>query len=232
MSSTTHSPPASSEAALARMKAAGQRYTAPELALRSRLHRMGLRYFVDHPPLADMRRRAMSCSPKPELPSTSMVASGMVARSTARAQGEPRWWSRRSMPTAAVIQILIADCAIGDGRSCDSGPTTILTMLRPQCRQPSCPPGSLLSPVGSLEIIMPTRICRATRKIVAQMWFTLSKCPMPVFRPPTRVRSIRWAAPLPWDAVLIDGEGPTSVVGIARQGRLVREDRDGPRRVD
>jgi DNA mismatch endonuclease (patch repair protein) len=58
MSPTMQRPPASSEAALARMKAARPRDTAPELALRSRLHRMGLRYFVDHPPLAGMRRRA------------------------------------------------------------------------------------------------------------------------------------------------------------------------------
>ena len=51
-------PAASSEAALARMRSARQRDTAPEVALRARLHRMGLRYFVDRAPLPGARRRA------------------------------------------------------------------------------------------------------------------------------------------------------------------------------
>jgi DNA mismatch endonuclease, patch repair protein len=40
------------------MKATGQRDTTPELALRSALHRRGLRFRVDVAPLADLRRRA------------------------------------------------------------------------------------------------------------------------------------------------------------------------------
>jgi len=51
-------PPASSLAALARMKSARRRDTAPEVALRARLHRMGLRYFVDRAPLPGAHRRA------------------------------------------------------------------------------------------------------------------------------------------------------------------------------
>jgi DNA mismatch endonuclease (patch repair protein) len=51
-------PPASSPDALRRMKAARQRDTNPELALRRELHRMGLRYRVDERPLPGIRRRA------------------------------------------------------------------------------------------------------------------------------------------------------------------------------
>ena len=40
------------------MRATGRRDTAPELALRSELHRSGLRYHVDRPVLRDRRRRA------------------------------------------------------------------------------------------------------------------------------------------------------------------------------
>lgn len=52
------SPPPSSKAARNRMKAAKQRDTAPEMALRSELHRRGLRYRVDVSPLKGLRRRA------------------------------------------------------------------------------------------------------------------------------------------------------------------------------
>ena len=40
------------------MQAQRRRDTAPELALRRELHRAGLRYRVDVPPLPDLRRRA------------------------------------------------------------------------------------------------------------------------------------------------------------------------------
>lgn len=48
----------SSEAALRRMQAAKPRDTAPEKALRSALHRKGLRYRVDAKPLKESNRRA------------------------------------------------------------------------------------------------------------------------------------------------------------------------------
>lgn len=48
----------SSEAALKRMQAAKPRDTAPEVALRSALHRRGLRYRVDTKPLEELNRRA------------------------------------------------------------------------------------------------------------------------------------------------------------------------------
>lgn len=51
-------PEPSSEAARHRMVSVGQRDTAPELKIRSILHKMGLRYRVDHSPLEGMRRRA------------------------------------------------------------------------------------------------------------------------------------------------------------------------------
>jgi DNA mismatch endonuclease (patch repair protein) len=51
-------PVPSSEAARNRMKAARQRDTAAEMALRSKLHRIGLRYRVDVSPLKGIRRRA------------------------------------------------------------------------------------------------------------------------------------------------------------------------------
>jgi DNA mismatch endonuclease (patch repair protein) len=51
-------PSASSEAALRRMKAAKPRDTAPEKAIRSALHRMGLRYSIDAKPVKELNRRA------------------------------------------------------------------------------------------------------------------------------------------------------------------------------
>jgi DNA mismatch endonuclease (patch repair protein) len=51
-------PPASSERVRRRMLNTPTRDTLPELALRSALHRRGLRYRVDRPPLPGMRRRA------------------------------------------------------------------------------------------------------------------------------------------------------------------------------
>ncbi len=48
----------SSEAALKRMQAAKPRDTAPEKALRSELHKKGLRYRVDSRPIKQLNRRA------------------------------------------------------------------------------------------------------------------------------------------------------------------------------
>ena len=51
-------PKASSSEALRRMQNTRRRDTPAELALRSALHRRGLRFFVDRPPLRGTRRRA------------------------------------------------------------------------------------------------------------------------------------------------------------------------------
>ena len=51
-------PRASSTEAEKRMRATGRRDTAPEMALRSILHAMGMRYRVDTSPLKGIRRRA------------------------------------------------------------------------------------------------------------------------------------------------------------------------------
>lgn len=51
-------PVPSSEAALARMKAAKPRNTAPEKALRSALHRMGLRFRLYEKPVETLNRKA------------------------------------------------------------------------------------------------------------------------------------------------------------------------------
>ncbi len=51
-------PAPSSEAALARMKAAKPRDTAPEKALRSALHRKGLRFRLDEKPVENLNRKA------------------------------------------------------------------------------------------------------------------------------------------------------------------------------
>jgi DNA mismatch endonuclease (patch repair protein) len=56
--SDRNTPPASSPEALRRMRSTRQRDTAAEVALRSALHRRGLRFFVDRPPLRGLRRRA------------------------------------------------------------------------------------------------------------------------------------------------------------------------------
>lgn len=51
-------PAPSSKAALSRMKAAKPRDTAPEKALRSELHKLGLRYQIDARPIRELNRRA------------------------------------------------------------------------------------------------------------------------------------------------------------------------------
>lgn len=51
-------PVPSSSAALARMKAAKPRDTAPEKALRSALHKKGLRFRIDQKPITELNRRA------------------------------------------------------------------------------------------------------------------------------------------------------------------------------
>jgi len=53
----TRSPAAFSPAARATMRANRRRDTGPELALRRELHRCGLRYRVDFPPLPELRCR-------------------------------------------------------------------------------------------------------------------------------------------------------------------------------
>ena len=52
------SPAASSEAARLRMQATGQRDTVPEMAIRSAVHRKGLRFRVDRAILPGLRLRA------------------------------------------------------------------------------------------------------------------------------------------------------------------------------
>lgn len=49
------------------MQAARQRDTAPELAVRSELHKRGLRFYVDRPPLPSLRRRADIVFPRRRL---------------------------------------------------------------------------------------------------------------------------------------------------------------------
>ena len=51
-------PPPSSPAAEARMKATRRRDTAAEMRVRRELHRRGLRYRLDEPPIPSLRRRA------------------------------------------------------------------------------------------------------------------------------------------------------------------------------
>lgn len=54
----TEKPKASSKSALHRMQAAKPKDTVPEMALRSALHRKGLRYRVDAKPIKELNRRA------------------------------------------------------------------------------------------------------------------------------------------------------------------------------
>jgi DNA mismatch endonuclease (patch repair protein) len=58
MAAREKTPAASSPAARATMLANRRRDTGPEIALRSELHRRGLRFRVDHPPVAGLRCRA------------------------------------------------------------------------------------------------------------------------------------------------------------------------------
>jgi DNA mismatch endonuclease (patch repair protein) len=57
MSRLPATPPASSDAVRATMRANRRRDTAPELALRRELHRRGLRFRVDHRPVPGIRCR-------------------------------------------------------------------------------------------------------------------------------------------------------------------------------
>jgi DNA (cytosine-5)-methyltransferase 1 len=59
-------PPASNEVILRRMRSTRRRDTKPELALRSELHRLGLRFFVDKP-VVGTRRRADILFPRDRL---------------------------------------------------------------------------------------------------------------------------------------------------------------------
>lgn len=54
----SRTPSASSPDALLRMQSTRQRDTAPEIAVRSELHRRGLRFYVDRAPNPALRRRA------------------------------------------------------------------------------------------------------------------------------------------------------------------------------
>ncbi|MFC9874349.1 very short patch repair endonuclease [Nocardia salmonicida] len=58
MSARRASSPPTDAATSARMSKQRRANTAPELALRRELHRAGLRYFVDRPPIKGQRRRA------------------------------------------------------------------------------------------------------------------------------------------------------------------------------
>lgn len=64
MRKTSKNPAPSSTAARRRMQSVRQRDTAPELALRSALHRMGLRYRVQLRPIPAVRRCADVVFPK------------------------------------------------------------------------------------------------------------------------------------------------------------------------
>ena len=89
--SATRTPRPSSEAASyainggvrSRMQQQRTRDTAPELAVRRRLHAMGLRYRVDAVPLPRLRRRADLVSAPLGSPCSSTAASGTAAPSTA-----------------------------------------------------------------------------------------------------------------------------------------------------
>lgn len=67
MRSKTQRVPPSSDAARDRMRAVRQRDTAPELALRSALHRLGLRFRVQIRPIPGVRRSADVVFPKLQL---------------------------------------------------------------------------------------------------------------------------------------------------------------------
>lgn len=60
-------PPPSSEAVAKRMRSQGQRDTGCERAIRHELHSRGLRYRVDCPPVADLRRRADLVFPREQV---------------------------------------------------------------------------------------------------------------------------------------------------------------------
>lgn len=70
--------------------------TAPELALRSALHRRGLRYRVNVPPLAGLRRRADILFPGPRV---AVMVDGCFWHSCPEHQTHPRangsWWAEK-----------------------------------------------------------------------------------------------------------------------------------------
>ncbi|HEX6782014.1 MAG TPA: very short patch repair endonuclease [Solirubrobacterales bacterium] len=96
MSPARGTPAASSAESLRRMRSQRQRDTAPEIALRSELHRRGLRYFVDRQPLPTLRRRADIVFPARRI---AVFVDGCywhgcpVHGTTPRSNGE--WWKAK-----------------------------------------------------------------------------------------------------------------------------------------
>ncbi len=89
-------PPASSEAARLRMQRTRQRDTAAELALRSALHRAGLRYRVDLAPIPGVRGRADVVFPRQRI---AVYVDGCFWHSCPVHQTHPRansaWWAAK-----------------------------------------------------------------------------------------------------------------------------------------
>lgn len=100
-------PPASSEAALKRMKSTRKRDTTPEVDLRRALHRLGFRYRIQIAPIPGLRRIADVVFPSARLAVyvDGCFWPGMVVRSTPPGPKRTRFFgARRSKPTASAIR--------------------------------------------------------------------------------------------------------------------------------
>lgn len=93
---TEPTPPASSSAVRRRMQATRRRDTPKELALRRALHRRGLRYRVDRPPIPGMRRRADLVFTTPRV---AVFVHGCFWHACPEHGTRPRanaeWWNRK-----------------------------------------------------------------------------------------------------------------------------------------
>ena len=89
-------PPASDASVSRRMSRQATKNTQPELAIRRRLHRAGLRYRVDYPPIAGLRRRADIVFTRRKV---AVFVDGCFWHSCPEHATQPRanaeWWSEK-----------------------------------------------------------------------------------------------------------------------------------------
>lgn len=80
----------------ARLSRQRQAHTKPEMALRWELHRRGLRYFVNRPPISGQRRRADIVFPRKQL---AIYVDGCFWHSCPQHGTTPKnnaaWWSQK-----------------------------------------------------------------------------------------------------------------------------------------
>ena len=128
---------ASSDAVRRSMLGNRRRDTAPELALRSALHRLGLRFRVDARPVRRSRAAPTSSSEATVSRSSSTAASGTAARPISGRRRRMPPTGRRRLPATALATQRPARCSRRPaGSSSGSGSTSPSTPPRGASRRP------------------------------------------------------------------------------------------------